>query len=175
MIKLKHVFFTLLVVFLFQSISAKDLSGSSTGVQTGFSLFHNYEGFSRPGFNIKLSYDPYLAYSINIDTAVFVHYAQDGRNNLIYPGISFGTRYNINIYPVTKLFIGSGLNFIVGVEYSTKDDMADAFFTPGFYLKLGSIFLTGKVLSLGLEAEYIWSMTHLNHLFSINFRMDLLL
>lgn len=175
MIKVTNVFFIFLVIFFFQNIVAKGLSGSSAGVKSGFSLFHNYEGYSRPGFNVQFSYDPYLDYSINIDTAVFVHYAQDGLNNLIYPGVSFGTRYNVNIYPVTKLFIGSGLNFIAGVEYSTKEDKADAFFTPGFYLKLGSIFLTGRALSLGLEAEYIWSMAHLDHLFSINFRMDLLL
>lgn len=169
------MFFTFLVILLFQNVSAKDLSGSLAGFKTGFSLFHNYESFSRPGFNVQFSYDPYLAYSINIETALFVHYTKDGRNNIIYPGVSFGPRYNVNIYPVTKLFIGSGINFIAGVEYSSKDDTADAFFAPGFYVKLGSIFLTGKSLSLGLEAEYIWSMAHLNHLFSINFRMDLLL
>lgn len=175
MIKRRYIFLIFLTIFLFQNVAAKGLSGSSAGVKSGFSLFHNYEGFSRPGFNVQFSYDPYLAYSINIDTALFIHYAQDGLNNLIYPGISFGPRYNVNIYPVTTLFVGSGLNFIAGVEYSSKDDMADAFFTPGFYLKLGSIFLAGRVLSIGLEAEYIWSMAHLDHLFSINFRMDLLL
>ena len=156
-------------------MEAEAISGSSAGIKSGFSLFHDYEGFSRPGFNIKFSYDPYLDYSINIDTSVFVHYAENGLDHLIYPGISLGTRYNVNIYPVTKLFIGSGLNFIAGVNYSTKEEKSDAFFTPGFYLRLGFVFLIDSKLSLGLETEYIWSMSHLNNIFSVNFRIDMLL
>jgi len=173
--KLRSLTFTALFLLVFFNVDASNLSGSTAGIKSGFSLMHDYEGVSRPGFNIKLSYDPYLDYSINIDTALFVYYAQNGLDHLIYPGASFGTRYNVNIYPVTKLYIGSGLSFIAGVDYSEKEDEADAFFSPGFYVKLGAMFLTGNFLSLGLETEYVWSMSHLKHLFSVNFRMDILL
>ena len=175
MIRLRNIFFAIAVVLVFFNIKGDGLSGSTAGIKSGFSLFHNYEGFSKPGFNFKFSYDPYLDYSINIDTSVFVYYAQNNPDHLIYPGVSFGTRYNVNIFPVTKLYIGSGLSFIVGVNYSTEDETVDAFFTPGFYLKLGSVFIVGRNLSLGLETEYIWSMAHLSNIFSINFRMDVFL
>jgi hypothetical protein len=165
----------LVFVLLFFSLNADRLSGSTAGIKGGFSLMHDYQGLSKPGFNIKLSYDPYLDYSINIDTAVFVYYAQNGLDHLVYPGVSVGTRYNVNIYPVTKLYIGSGLSFIAGIDYSKEEDEADAFFTPGFYIKLGSMFVTGRSVSLGLETEYVWSMSHLNHIFSVNFRVDILI
>lgn len=174
MIKLK-IFAAVFIFLNIFAMKADSLSGSTAGVKGGFSLLHDYDGFAKPGFNIKFSYDPYLDYSINIDTSVFIHYAENDLDHLIYPGVSFGTRYNINIYPVTKLYIGSGLNFIIGVNYSSKDEKADAFFSPGFYLKLGSMFVTGRAVSLGLETEYVWSMSHLNHIFSVNVRVDILL
>lgn len=175
MIKFKCLTVALAFFFLVFNIDADSLSGSTAGLKSGFSLMHDYDGFSKPGFNIKLSYDPYLDYSINIDMAVFVYYAENGMDHLVYPGLSVGTRYNVNIYPVTKLYIGSGLSFIAGIDYSKEKDEADAFFTPGFYLKFGSMFVTGRSISLGLETEYVWSMSHLNHIFSVNFRVDILI
>jgi hypothetical protein len=180
----KTLFISLFLLLFSGLVNAKDEGISFVTISTGHSWFHKYSGFSKHGMNIALNFEPSLNRYLNIDTSLALHFYLDDviKNELagskkkivfLSPQISIGPRVSLPLLNDSFfLFLGAGINFGAGINYSHETGDASADFSPGFHVKGGLYYIIGKRTGIGVNSKYTWNTVHIPHNLSLNISLN---